>query len=137
MKRLIFFLALFSLTFSLAIASDVGKESLTPKGGCIQVEHVYQVMPVINAVNFETAQVVLNFKAVDVGTTGNFITGILFKPEPFNKIDPGIYAQVSVSNNIKIYTHNYSYTPYLLITTNYLLPTTYYILPTNNTARHV
>ena len=88
MKRLIFCFALLSLMFTSAIASDVGREPLTPKVGFILVDQVYQVMPVINAVNFETAVVVINFKAVDVGDTGYMRIGILFKPDCFAVIDP-------------------------------------------------
>jgi len=91
MKRLIFCLALFSLMFTSAIASDVGnKEPLTPKGGFILVEQVYQVMPVVSIpVSFETTPVVINFKVGDVVDTGDMNIGILFKPDVFVLIDPG------------------------------------------------
>jgi len=135
MKKLIFLFALFNLTFMSAMANDVPQD---PKWVLIQVHQVSQVLDVINADfigshNFQIA----NFNQVIYQVQDVRMSPLTTTSPSYSFIDPGIYVQVSVNKNVRLYNHNYSYTPYLMLTTYYPLPTTNYQLPTVDTARHV
>jgi len=134
MKRLIFCLALFSLTFMSAIASDVGNQT----NDMLQNSYVVQqisVTPVINAVNFETTQVVYNLAGTVLLTNPEMVAQT-FKMETWRNPDYGPSIIFSNNMNIKNQTaiHNYSYTPYI-VHFNYKLQTINYKL--SSTVRHV
>jgi len=135
MKKFIFLIALFSLTFMSAIASDVGKQANDMLQNSYVVQQISTV-PVINAVNFETAQVVYNFTStILMAKTETEVQ--TWNLDTWRNPDWGPRIASSKNMNIKNQTYNHSnnnsYTPYLLLTACYSLSTTNY-LPT---ARHV
>jgi len=88
MKRLIFCLALFSLTFMSAIASDVGKQANDMLQNSCVVQKIST--PIINAVNFETAQVVINSTSMIIPVKVSLSP--VSPPSPtYYLIDPGRY----------------------------------------------